>query len=164
MKVIWNRDAEDLEINGIHFKVWCHVRNEIDPKYIRRLHDPNEVVFAIVNGVQTKIPYMPRKFPKGTFEIITVEFVPKTDQQKDFWPVKIRTNASQDVEVWELDENKGYKKGTGKFVRDGGLLIHYSWSNTTLGCGREESEIQVRKLAQMIIDGFSTGRVFLEVV
>jgi len=164
MKLIWNRDKEDLEFNGVHFKVWCHVRNEIDPLYIRKLHEPKEVIFAIVNGAQTKIPYMPRKFPKGIHEILSVEFVPKTDGQKDYWPVKIRTTATQDVEVWELDENKGYKKGTGRFVRDGGYLIHFSWSNTTLGCGREESETQVRKLAELIIDGFNSGKVFLEVI
>ena len=110
MKLVWKRDQEDLEVNGVHFKVWCHVRNEIDPKYIRRLHEPREVVYAIVNGVQTKLLYMPRKFPKGLWEITTVEFVPKIEEQKDFWPIKLRTNASQMVDVWELDKLGGYDK------------------------------------------------------
>lgn len=164
MKLIWDIEKEDLECNGVHFKVWCHVRNEIDPNYVRRLHEKKEVIFAIVNGVQTKIPYMPRKFPKGTHEITSVEYLPKTNEQEVYWPLKIKTNAKQKVERWILDANEGYEKGTGEYVMDGGYHIHFSWSNTTHGCGRPETEIQARKLAEMVIEGFKSGKVYLEVI
>jgi len=165
MKATWNRDKEDLEFNGKHFRVWCHVRNEIDPVYIRRLHEKKEVVFAIVSGIQTDKPYMPRKFPKGTFEIYAVEEVSKDPTQKDFWPIKIKTNADHDVEIWALDKNCGYDHGTGIFVKDGCLWIHWcSWSGTTLGCGRAETEKQIRELGEMIQDALSAGKVFLEVI
>ena len=108
---------------------------------------------------------MPRKFPKGTFEIYAVEEVSTDPKQKDFWPIKIKTNADHDVELWDLDPiTKGYEKGTGIFIKDGCLWIHFSWSGTTLGCGRVETEKQVRKLGKMIQDALSKGKVYLEVI
>ncbi len=160
MNVKWNRDAEDLEYQGIHFRVTCKVRNEIDLMYVRRLHEPKEVIYAIVNGQKTNIPYMPRKFPKGLWEITGIE----ASTDPIFAPFKIRTNAFQDVNVWALDKIGGYDKVTEKKVRDGGYLLHCSTSTTTHGCGRVETEKQIRKLVGLISRELEKGKVFMEVV
>jgi len=160
MKIIWKRDAGDLVYQGIHFNVWCKVRNEIDLMYVRRLHDPKEVIYAIVNGQKTTYPYMPRKFPIGTWEIIGIE----ASTDPIFAPFKIRTNADQLVETWTLDEKGGYDKPTGKKVLDGGYLLHCSNSMTTHGCGRVETEKQVKKLAGLIASELARGKVYMEVV
>jgi len=160
MKITWNRDAGDLEYQGIHFRVSCKVRNEIDLMYVRRLHDPKEVIYAIVNGQSTKIPYMPRKFPKGLCEITGIE----ASGDPIFAPFKIRTTASQLVETWSLDSKGGYDKPTGKKVLDGGYLLHCSSSSTTHGCGRVETEKEIRKLVGLISRELEKGKVLMEVV
>ena len=160
MNIKWNRDAGDLEYQGIHFQVTCKVRNEIDLIYVRRKHDPKEVVYAIVNGQKTNLPYMPRKFPKGLCVITGIEA--STDPV--YAPFKIRTTATQLVETWTLDEKGGYDKPTGKKVLDGGYLLHCSSSSTTHGCGRVESEKQIRKLVALISRELEKGEVFMEVV
>jgi hypothetical protein len=163
MKIEWNRDKNDLYCGGIHFLVTNKVRNEIDPLHVRKLHDPNEVVYAIENGQYTN-PYMPRKFPKGTWQITEIE----ETTQPDFAPIKIKTNAHQMVEVWLLDDKKGYDKPSGKFVNDSGYHLHWSQnSSTTLGCGRvgSDTDKQVRKLAGLIKQAFEKGEmVILEVI
>jgi hypothetical protein len=163
MRVEWNRDKNDLYCNGIHFFVTNKVRNEIDPLHIRKLHDPKEVVLAIENGVFTK-PYMPRKFPKGTWQITELENTIVTE----FAPIKIKTNAHQMVETWELDEKKGYDKPSGKFVNDSGYHLHWSKNSiTTLGCGRvgTDTDKQVKKLAGLIKQAMDKGEmIILEVI
>jgi len=160
MNLKWNRDGEDLEYQGIHFRVTCKVRNEIDLMYIRRLHDKKEVIYAIVNGQKTNIPYMPRKFPKGTWEITGIE----ASIDPIFAPFKIRTNAQQMVNAWTLDSKGGYDKPTERQVLDGGYLLHCSTSVTTHGCGRVETEKQIRKLIGLISKEMESGKVYLEVV
>lgn len=163
MKIIWIRDENRLETGGIVFTVTNNVRNEIDPLNVRRLHDPAEVRRAIVNG-QWSDPYMPRKFPKGTWKITGVEET--TDDE--FAPVKIKTNAHQMVETWLLDSAGGYDKPSGQYVDDSGYHLHWSsGSRTTLGCGRvgTDSPKQVLKLAKMIRAAKTSGdTVTLEVI
>lgn len=163
MKIEWNRDKNDLYCSGIHFFVTNKVRNEIDPLYVRRLHDPKEVVKAIENGQYTK-PYMPRKFPKGTWQITELEWT----EDEEFKPVKIKTNAHQMVETWLLDDKNGYDKPSGKFVNDSGYYLHWSKKySTTLGCGRvgTDTDKQVRKLAGLVKQAFDKGEmVILEVI
>ncbi len=163
MKIIWIRDENRLETGGIVFTVTNNVRNEIDPLNVRRLHDPAEVRRAVVNG-QWADPYMPRKFPKGTWKITAVE----DTEDPEFAPVKIRTNAHQMVMTWLLDVAGGYSKPSGKQVNDSGYHLHWSRnSRTTLGCGRvgTDSPKQVLKLAKMIRSAMSGGEtVTLEVI
>lgn len=163
MKIVWVRDEDRLETGGIVFTVTNKVRNEIDPSHVRRLHDSSEVRRAVVNG-QWGDPYMPRKFPKGTWQIIAVE---DTDNP-EFAPVKIRTNAHQIVETWILDSAGGYDRPSGEFVNDSGYHLHWSsGSRTTLGCGRvgTDSPKHVLKLAKMIRAAMAAGEtVTLEVI
>jgi hypothetical protein len=163
MKIIWKRDENALETGGIVFTVTNNVRNEIDPLNVRRLHEPKEVIRAVVGG-EWGDPYMPRKFPKGTWLITAVE---NTDEE-DFAPVKIRTNAFQMVETWLLDAAGGYSRPSGKLVRDGGYHLHYCAKyRTTHGCGRvgTDSPKQVLKLAKMIRAAMASGEeVTLEVI
>ena len=163
MKIVWNRDENRLETGGIVFTVTNNVRNEIDPLNVRRLHEAREVRRAIVNGAWSD-PYMPRKFPKGIWQITGVEDT--TDSE--FEPVKIRTNAHQMVETWLLDVAGGYSKPSGKQVNDSGYHLHWSrGSRTTLGCGRvgTDSPKQVLKLAKMIRSAMAAGEVItLEVI
>lgn len=163
MKVVWNRDESDLYCSGIHFFVTNKVRNEIDPLHKRRLHDPMEVVLAIKNG-QYSDPYMPRKFPKGIWNITGIE----NTTAIDFAPIKIKTNAHQMVETWVLDDKKGYDKPSGKFVDDSGYHLHWSKNSiTTLGCGRvgTDTDKQIKKLAGLIKQAFDKGEVVtLEVI
>lgn len=176
MKLTWNRDENTLETGGIVFTVTNNVRNEIDPHNVRRLHEPAEVRRAVVNGSWGD-PYMPRKFPKGTWQITAVE----DTSEADFAPVKIRTNAHQMVETWLLDPvvekvvdgkkiktGGGYNKPSGKMVNDSGYHLHWcAGSRTTLGCGRvgTDSPKQVQKLAKMIRTAMAAGEtVILEVI
>ena len=150
MILTWDRDASDLEVGGEHFIVTNRVRNEIDPGAVRRLHDPSEVRRCIVNG-QWGPPYMPRKFPKGECRVTDIEII--TDRSSDFWPVKIKTNAHQLVQIWELDANGGYDHPIDKLIDDSGYHLHWcEKSISTLGCGRvgTNDDTQVRALAHII--------------
>jgi hypothetical protein len=159
----WNRDGDDLECMGEHYFVSCKVRNEIDLMNVRRLHDKKEVVKTIQNGVYM-YPYMPRKFPKGRFEITSYE---KTTDPV-FAPIKIKTNAVQMVEKWELDENGGYAFGTGKMVSDSGYYLHWSKNSlTTHGCGRvgTNTDKQILKLAGVLMPLLDKGtKIYLDVI
>jgi hypothetical protein len=163
MKLTWTREKDCLETGGIVFTVTNIVRNEIDPSHVRNLHVPSEVRRAVVNGSWGD-PYMPRKFPKGTWQITAVE----DTTEADFAPVKIRTNAHQMVETWLLDKGGGYDKPTGLMVNDSGYHLHWcAGSRSTLGCGRvgTDSPKQVLKLAKMIRTAMSAGEVVtLEVI
>ena len=161
MKIVWERDAGKAVCESVNFTITCRVRNELNNR--RALHKPKDVVRAIVNG-QWGPPYMPRMFPKGTWEITGVEWT----KDKDFAPAKIETNAHQLVEAWALDSVGGYDHATGERVDDSGYHLHWAeFSKTTLGCGRvgKDTDEEVRLLASAIEDELQAGnRVYLEVL
>lgn len=103
------------------------------------------------------VPYIPGKFPKGSWEIIAFE----KNGEKEYGPYKIRTDAWRYVDEWEykydiiLNKNIWRKKldeqGNVVKKRDAGLLIHgggwsaatidnkkgsNNYTDTTLGCIR----------------------------
>ena len=165
MKVTYERDRNRLTIDSFVFTATNNVRNEIDPIYVRRLHDPREVKYTINKDRSRGKPYMPRKFPKGVCEITAVEH--RADFKFDaheFGQVRVRTNATQAVEVWALDNAGGYDHPTGEFVPDYGYLIHYSDFNTTLGCIRASSQETMIKIADLIESGLREGKVFMNVI
>jgi hypothetical protein len=106
---------------------------------------------------------MPRSFPKGVWRVTGVE----ETAERDFAPVKIRTDARQVVRVWALDARGGYDRATGETAEDEGYCLHWSeYSRTTLGCGRvgADTDEQVRLLARMIREAWAAGdTVTLEV-
>lgn len=161
MKIKWDRDGGKLYADDKIFDCTCIVRNELNGR--RKLGDPKEVVRAITNGYWGP-PYMPRQFPKGTWKILDLEYT----MASEFAPIKIRTNATQRVDVWELGATGGYLKPAGYTVVDEGYHLHWSRNSlTTLGCGRvgTDSSTQVVDLAAIINKYLQKGEVVeLEVI
>ena len=168
MKVIYERDRNRLTVDGVVFTVTNNVRNEIDPIYVRKLHNPSEVRYTVNRDRSKGKPYMPRKFPKGVWKITAVEWYSEPHgipnfSKSEYGLVRIRTDATQKVNVWKLDGAGGYDKKTDELVDDYGYLFHYSNSSTTLGCGRIETQEAANKLAKIIELGLKDG-VTLEVI
>ncbi len=117
------------------------------------------------NDGTTPVDYIPNKFPKGNWNIISFEKLNEKDDKgkiinTEYGPYKIRTDAWREVEVWEesfddLDKKIWKKKldENGEVIKtkDAGLLIHgggYSktkvdnlkgtnkYTDNTLGCIR----------------------------
>jgi len=156
MNLLWHRDQYDLEVAGVHFYVTSIVRNEIAPVYVRRLHEPKEVVRTVTSDRKKGLPYMPRKFPLGDWTITAVERNGRhgmSFDEAEYGPVRIRTNAHQTVTVWALDDAGGYDHALDEMVEDYGYLLHWApFSRTTLGCGRvgKEDAGQIEQLAKII--------------
>lgn len=134
--------AEKLECNGVTYTCSCKVRN------LRNgLRELNEVVRSIPDNK----PYDPRPFPAGNWKVTGVEWQEKHGfSEHTYGPVKIRTNAEQDVKVWALDKDADYFFETADVVRDGGYLLHYSQSSTTLGCIRLQNAADAIAIASVI--------------
>jgi hypothetical protein len=121
------------------------VRNELNGE--RKLHDRREVVHAITRNRYDSFPVMPRPFPQGEWEVFWPEERPNVKYLEPFY---IPTDAIQELEVWSLDDKLGYNHPTGTFVDDLGYGLHYSPSETTLGCIRIHTEEDLRELVDMI--------------
>ena len=159
MNLLWQQDKDILIVNDIPFLVTNKIRNELNGQ--RKLHDPKEVVKAIVRGTYAG-PYMPRPFPKGKWNITQIEYT----NDPEFAPVKIKTDAHQLVQLWALDDKGGYDHGLTVLVDDSGYYLHWSeFSHTTLGCGRvgNNTSRQVIALAYIIETKLCTEAVTLEV-
>ena len=82
------------------------------------------------------VPYMPRMFPKGKWNVLAV--LPKSDPYMA--PEFISTDAHQLVDEWNVrakrDGELRYDVPSGRKVEDWGYGLHNSTSSTTLGCGR----------------------------
>ena len=163
MTLIWTRDAGTLRVDGTAFDVTSIVRNEVNGW--RKLHDPKEVIHAVMQDRTPGPPVMPRPFPLGEWDITGIDFF--DDPSSDFYPVKILTNANQPLNVWELDLDGGYASMTNKKVIDWGYWLHWiSWSTTTQGCGKvgDKSPAQILRLASIIYDAVKDKSCTLEVI
>jgi hypothetical protein len=162
MRIIWRRDSGIAECGGKEFVITSITRNELNGR--RRLHEPSEVVNIVTRGGRWGQAYMPRQFPTGTWKIVGVE---KTSEPV-FAPVKIKTDAHQNVELWNLDSHGGYDRPSGIFAEDWGYHLHWSEnSKTTLGCGRvgTDTNREALELAGLVSDAMAAGKdVILEVV
>jgi hypothetical protein len=161
LNITWNRDKGTAVAEGVEFVITNDIRNELNGR--RRLHDPKEVVKAVLYG-EYGPPYMPRPFPLGAWKITGI--VPSDDQ--NYAPLKILTDAHQLVDVWALDDRGGYDHPTRERVNDGGYWLHWCGiSKTTLGCGRvgTDTDEQVKLLAGMIRKAIEKAEpIVLEVV
>ena len=166
MNIKWERDkgwavVDNPKYNSL-FTVTCEVRNELNGR--RKLHNPDEVVNVVQANGMWGHAYMPRRFPKGKWQITQVIYT----GEPVFAPVKIITNAHQKVELWNLDKNGGYEKPSGIYADDYGYHLHWSKnSRTTLGCGRVgyDSAKEVLALAALIEASIKAGEpVVLEVL
>lgn len=152
-RLIWERDKGRATIDGLSFDIVSNVRNAANG--LRKLHVKSEVVNSIVNGVYAD-PYMPAPFPKGLWKITEII----ADKGRDYFPIKIKTNAHQKVPIWRLDKDGGYDHATEIMVDDSGYCLHWSeFSKTTLGCGRvgKDDASQVITLAGKLLDLKSQG-------
>jgi hypothetical protein len=161
-KIIWAREAGTARFEGREFVITSDVRNELNGR--RKLHDPEEVVNVVNADGTWGRAYMPRPFPRGLWKITGTE---KTTRPV-FAPVKIKTDAHQKVELWNLDRGGGYDRPSGIFADDWGYHLHWSeYSRTTLGCGRvgRNTSREVVILAEFVEGALKNGdEVTLEVV
>jgi len=169
-KITYIRDKNTLLYKAHRFSVTNNVRNEIDPVYRRRLHDKTEIRYTINKDRTKGKPYMPRKFPKGNWKILAVEWWKElygviNFDRNEYGIVRVRTDAHQPVELWALDKDGGYDHGTGELVEDYGYLFHFApASKTTLGCGRVETQEACVEFAKLIEDNLEGGKIDLEVL
>lgn len=91
-------------------------------------------------------PYNPQIFPVGKWDISMP--LRKTDSYKE--PFFIPTNAERSVNVWALDNNGEYAHRTGRTVIDKAYGLHFSTSNTTLGCIKIENRNDLLFLVNII--------------
>ncbi len=165
MKITADLSKGILIADSVKMQITCKVRTLKDGT--RKEH---EVIRSIPDG----LPYDPKPFPKGLWNITAVEWnEAKTVEGKevrkfDKWEyglVKIRTDARQLVNVWELDQDGDYLRETERQVKDSGYLIHYSESGTTLGCIRAGTQDDINIIAKCIQKTLEKGEaVQLEVV
>jgi hypothetical protein len=153
VKIIADLKTGKLLVLGKVFSITNEVRTRRFGN--RRSHE-------VVRSIPSHEPYDPYPFPKGVWHVTG------TDWQKEikfdrgtYGPVKIRTDAWQMVNVWELDREGDYLRETGRTVKDTCYWLHYSDSRTTLGCIRLASPDDAVEIANFIIG--SDGPVELEV-
>lgn len=79
-------------------------------------------------------PVSPAPFPMGEWLILGPENWEGEYNRLHFGAVKLRTNAEQYLDVWELDRRGAYERPTGRRTIDTGYCLHYSDFRTSLGC------------------------------
>ena len=138
MKVEVNLKAKSLKIQDKEYYITCIVRNELNG-----WRSPMQVVRSIPENR----PVYPRPFPRGSWHIYGIEFT----NDREYSPVKIKTNAYQMLPVWGLTEHGHYGAKTQEYTRDEAYWLHYSEnSNTTLGCIRLNSTHDAFRIADII--------------
>ena len=148
--ITWSKSAKSMRIVNTIKGPWtarvsCVVRNEENGW--RKL---DEVVYTIPD----RLPYQPRTFPTGVWKIGR----PKRETDPYLAPYFIPTNAAQDVETWELTPEGAYHQPTGRMVRDSGYGLHFSTSNTTIGCIKIRERGCLIRLVSEIIETLAAGQ------
>ena len=125
---------------------------------VRTLKDGTREKTEIINSVPANLPYDPRPFPHGLWNITAVEWQKdKGFNYNEYGAVKIRTDAYHMVNVWELDDDGDYLRETEKKVKDIGYLLHWSVHRTTLGCIKIEHVKDAIEIAEMIEQAMKSG-------
>ncbi len=157
MKITANLGKGILLIGDRQFKISCNVRSLKNEK--RRKNE-------IVRSIPDDFPYDPRPFPKGIWNITGVEWQKNYRFDRSVYGVcKIRTNARQYVKIWSLDNDGDYFQETSEVTNDAGYLLHYSESNTTLGCIRLNSNDDAAEVGNVIAAAIKADEpVYLEVI
>jgi hypothetical protein len=155
--ILWRMDDAYLTAFGKTIACSCRVRNEINGMRL-----PNQVVYSERADGELGVPYYPRQFPRGKWNVYHP--VPRTDHYMA--PYFIPTDAHQLVEEWSIKQEDGtsYDQKTGRAVEDFGYGLHHSSSPTTLGCIKIESLDDLGWLVKRIQAEMADGRsVELEV-
>ncbi|HOX32041.1 MAG TPA: hypothetical protein PLB91_06900 [Spirochaetales bacterium] len=140
MKILVNLDRGVLTTEGLEAPVSCDVRNELNGR-----RGVNEVVFTLPGGR----PYYPRRFPRGTWQVLDIRA--RSDPYRA--PFFIATDANQLVDEWstvEIDGVPQYDKPTGRKVVDKEYGLHYSTSPTTTGCIKIINRADLLTLVELI--------------
>lgn len=148
---------DSLEAWGRVIPVSCLVRSLGKTGAMQRHR--HEVVYTTMADGRPGLPYDPRPFPSGSWEITSAEDVEPGNLY--LWPVILRTTAWQAVPIWEIvqEEVAFYAHETEELTNDWGYLIHYSTSPTTLGCLRVTIESDMKWLAGAVREELKTNRV-----
>ena len=150
-------EKNKLIIGGKQYPATCIVRNEING-----WRKNNEIVKTFpLDKSEQRLPYMPREFPTGIWEVT----MPIWTGETDYYPVKIPTTAKRVVRTWEVN-NGEYTKPTDHYQIDAFYHLHYSQnSSTTLGCIRIGSEDDASEIAMIVESEIEKGnKVYLEVI
>jgi len=143
---------------GEEISITNDIRNELN----RRRPKPGiaDVVLTEPDDKTMPVPYMPRPFPKGSWNITKIAH---HDNPSDHYlnPFFIGTDAWQLVEEWDVDPKTGfYVQPTGRFVRDAGYGVHWpdpEYTTTTLGCLRVVNKEDLLFLVDKIQEAWSIG-------
>jgi hypothetical protein len=132
---------------------------------VRTLRDGTRRSYEVIRSIPDTLPYDPQPFPKGLWRIIGLDWQKeKGFDPRTYGPVKIRTDACQLVNVWELDSDGDYLRETDLQVTDTCYWLHYSVSETTLGCIRLASPKDAVAIAGILERVLKDGPVELEVL
>ena len=101
-------------------------------------------------------PYDPKVFPDGNWVVTAV--VAKDAKDTYLHPYFIATTARQEVDLWNTIDEK-YTTPSGKKQMDAGYGIHFSSSNTTLGCIRIANKQDLLDLVAAVQKAFSKGEI-----
>lgn len=154
MIIRFDPESETLEWGDLNIIAATNIVRNEDNRWRKK----DQVVRTM--GKQS-VPYMPRKFPTGIWEVYRPQ--PRTDRYKA--PYYIPTNATRRVFVWEVDKN-GYVRETEQVVVDEEYGMHHSKdSTTTLGCISIVKENECLMLVEELNKVFDAGeKVYLEVM
>jgi hypothetical protein len=155
MKIIASLDAGKLTLPGAEYSV---------SNNIRTLRDGTRKAYEVVRSIPDNLPYDPRPFPKGLWRITGLDWQKeKKFDYRTYGPVKIRTDAWQMVNAWQIDVDGDYRRETDRRVKDICYWLHYSAFKTTLGCIRLDSPEDAVALANTIARALDREPVELEV-
>jgi hypothetical protein len=156
MKIIADLNAGRLMLPGAVFPITNRVRS---------LRDGTRKSYEVIRSLPDNLPYDPRPFPKGAWRVTGLDWQKeKGFDPGTYGPVKIRTDAWQWVNVWELDGDGDYLRETERRVKDMCYWLHYSASSTTLGCIRLASPFEAVAIANTIARALGREEVLLEAV
>ena len=149
-------------LKKLQFTVTNYVRNELNGQRINP-----DVKTKPVRGISNW--YYPRNFPKGIWNI--EKSIPKDGSDKYLGKVFIPTDAVQEVPVYGPTTSPMPTKDNETELNPIGMQLdtaygfHFSASNTTLGCGRtdtQENALDFAKLSDKALDS-KNGRSFVYV-
>ncbi len=135
------------------YKITCDVRNELNQR---------RKAFQVIRSLPEKYPVQPRPFPRGWWNITDYEYT----EDPEFSPVKIKTDATQNLPVWRINQHGHYSSPSEDLTEDFCYWLHYSKnSKTTLGCIRLDSEKDALEIAGIVKKAlYENKKVVLEVL
>ncbi|MDR3122234.1 MAG: hypothetical protein LBU16_00440 [Treponema sp.] len=131
---------------------------------VRTIRDGTRESHEVTLSIPDRCPYDPQPFPKGLWHITGLDWQKeKNFDPRTYGPVKIRTDAWQWVNVWQLDGYGDYLRETDERVKDTCYWLHYSAFSSTLGCIRLASPKDAESIANLIARALDREPVELEV-